>query len=1003
MQRLLFLFLLLLGPLGVMAQDVENPVNDTRITGHIVDKDTQEGVLQVTVQVLRSDSTFVTGVISDEDGNFTVTVPQGGKYILKMTSVGYITLTKNVTTRMSETADLGDVIMSSDAIMLKGTTVTGQAVKVTVKEDTFVYNSSAYRTPEGSAIEELVKRLPGAEISDDGTIKINGKEVKKIKVDGKEFMTGDTKTALKNLPTSIVDRIKSYDEKSDLARVTGIDDGEEQTVLDFGLKKGMNKGLFANVDLSVGTRSRYAEKLMGAYFNDKYRLMLFGNANNTNDMGFPGGGGRGRFGAQKQGLNTAKMLGLNFNYDDGKKLKMDASVRWNHNNGDVLARSNTENFVSTIGSFTNSLKQSYTRSNSWDGRFRLEWQPDSLTNVMFRPSLQWSTSDSNVRDNSATFNEDPYEHGADDPLDEEFIEKMHSLGLLVNTRKNVSITYGETFKGGGMLQLNRRLSSEGRNVTLRSDVNFSNVDNNAFSISDYTNRLAELMDASYLITRYNITPTDSRSWAIQTTYSEPIATKMYLQFSYKYQYKYNKSDRSTYDFSDLGHDFIDGVVPRYRGWDSYLSRLTIPMENYLDDDLSRYSEYKNYIHELQLMYRWVKKDFQLNAGLMLQPQSSDYTQDYQGQHIEMERKVTNFSPTFDFRYKFSKVSNLRVNYRGYSTQPSMSDLIDIVDDSDPLNITMGNPGLKPSFTNNFRLFYNTYMQNHQRAIMTFVNFTNTRNSIGNSVTYDALTGARTIQPVNVNGNWNTNMAFMFNTAIDSTGFWNVNTFTDFGYNHYVGYLATDPASDAQRNVTRTSMIGERLSASYRNSWLEVDLNGSLNYTHARNKLQSSSDLDTWQFAYGVNVNLTAPWGTSLSTGLTENSRRGYNDSSMNTNELVWNAQVSHSFLQGNALTVTLQFYDILHEQSNISRTINDMMRTDTEYNSINSYGMLHVIYKMNLFGGKSNMGRRHGDGPPEGGPGGPGGHGGPPPGGFGGGRPGGGGGFGGGRPGGGRF
>ena len=197
MQRLLFLFLLLLGPLGVMAQDVENPVNDTRITGHIVDKDTQEGVLQVTVQVLRSDSTFVTGVISDEDGNFTVTVPQGGKYILKMTSVGYITLTKNVTTRMSETADLGDVIMSSDAIMLKGTTVTGQAVKVTVKEDTFVYNSSAYRTPEGSAIEELVKRLPGAEISDDGTIKINGKEVKKIKVDGKEFMPRRTQRDLR--------------------------------------------------------------------------------------------------------------------------------------------------------------------------------------------------------------------------------------------------------------------------------------------------------------------------------------------------------------------------------------------------------------------------------------------------------------------------------------------------------------------------------------------------------------------------------------------------------------------------------------------------------------------------------------------------------------------------------------------------------------------------------------------------------------------------------------
>lgn len=999
MQRLLFFVLILLSPLCIMAQDIESPVNDTRIAGHIVDKDTNEGVLQVTVQVLRPDSTFVTGVISDVDGNFSVAVPQGGKYILRMTSVGYITLTKNVTTRKSETADLGDVVMSSDAIMLKGTTVTGQAAKVTVKEDTFVYNSAAYRTPEGSAIEELVKRLPGAEVSEDGTIKINGKEVKKIKVDGKEFMTGDTKTALKNLPTSIVDRIKAYDEKSDLARVTGIDDGEESTVLDFGLKKGMNKGLFANVDLSIGTRSRYAEKLMAAMFNDKYRLMLFGNANNTNDMGFPGGGGRGR-GGQRQGLNANKMLGLNFNYDDGKKLKMDASVRWNHNNGDVRAKQSTENFVSTTGSFGNTLKQSYTRSNSWDGRFRLEWQPDSLTNIMFRPNLQWSSSDSNVSDNSATFNENPYDY-TEEPLEQEALDLMKSKGLLVNTRKNISITYGDTFKGGAMLQLNRRLSSEGRNVTLRGDVDFSDADNTGLSISDvelFKANVAAGLDETYQINRYNITPTDSRSWAIQTTYSEPIATKMYLQFSYKYQYKYNKSDRSTYDFSDMGKAFFEGITPKYRDWDSYLSRIANPLESYKDDDLSRYSEYKNYIHEMQLMYRWVKKDFQLNAGLMLQPQSSNYIQNYQGQHVELNRHVTNFSPTIDFRYKFSKVSNLRLNYRGTSTQPGMSDLLDITDDSDPLNITKGNPGLKPAFTNNLRFFYNTYIQNHQRAIMTFVNFSNTRNSIGNSVTYDTETGARTIQPVNVNGNWNTNMAFMFNTAIDSTGYWNINTFTDFGYNHYVGYLAVDANSDSQKNTTRTSTIGERLSASYRNSWLEVDLNGSLNYTHARNKLQSASDLDTWQFSYGVNVNLTAPWGTNLSTGLTENSRRGYSDSSLNTNELVWNAQVSHSFLQGNALTVSLQFYDILHEQSNFSRTINAMMRTDTEYNSINSYALLHVIYKMNLFGGKPNMGRGdRPDGPPEGGPGGRGGFGG-------GGRPGGGGfGGGGGRPGGGRF
>jgi len=301
--------------------------------------------------LLKTDSSFVTGAVTNEDGLFLLQAPDNGKYLLRVTSVGYKPVVKRVEIVQDKDLAMGKIVMGSDAIMLKGAVVTAQAAKVTLKEDTFVYNSAAYRTPEGSTIEELVKRLPGAEIDDDGKITINGKEVKKILVDGKEFMTGDTKTALKNLPTSIVDKIKSYDEKSDLARVTGIDDGEEQTVLDFGLKPGMNKGLFSNIDLSVGTHSRYAEKGMGAYFNDKIRTMVFANANNVNDMGFPGGGGRGRFGAGRQGLNASKMIGGNFNYEEKDKLTIDGSLRWNHNDGDARSRVSTENFVSTAGSF----------------------------------------------------------------------------------------------------------------------------------------------------------------------------------------------------------------------------------------------------------------------------------------------------------------------------------------------------------------------------------------------------------------------------------------------------------------------------------------------------------------------------------------------------------------------------------------------------------------------------------------------------------------------------
>ncbi len=264
---------------------------EQNVTGKLVDKENNEGVFQATLQLLKTDSSFVAGSLSDDNGYFKIPVDKPGRYIVKVTSVGYTTLTKNVTVVGGKDIDMGNLTLSPDAILLKGVTTTGQAAKVVVREDTFVYNSAAYRVPEGSVIEELVRKLPGAQVDDDGKITINGKQVKKIKVDGKEFMTGDTQTALKNLPTSIVDRIKAYDERSDLARITGIDDGDEQTVLDFGLKAGMNRGFFGNVDLGIGTKERYAERGMGALFKDKYRIMLMGSANNVNDQGFYGGGG----------------------------------------------------------------------------------------------------------------------------------------------------------------------------------------------------------------------------------------------------------------------------------------------------------------------------------------------------------------------------------------------------------------------------------------------------------------------------------------------------------------------------------------------------------------------------------------------------------------------------------------------------------------------------------------------------------------------------------------
>ena len=952
------------------------------ISGTVVENETGDPIPQTTVRLLKTDSTLVKGVLTGLDGKFTLSAPQAGKYIVQVTCVGFKAYAKDITVKGDKDVALGTVAMSPDAIMLKGATVTGQAAKVTLKADTFVYNASAYRTPEGSAVEELVKRLPGAQVGEDGKITINGKEVKKIMVDGKEFMTGDTKTAMKNLPTSIIERVKAYDQKSDLARVSGVDDGEEETVLDFGIKQGMNKGLMLNADLGIGTRNRYSGRLFGGWMKDDLKLFFMGSANNVNDMGFGMGGG-GRFGGGRQGLTATKMTGLNLNYEKKDLLKLDGSVRWNHSDGDAMVRRSTEDFFSaSTSSFGNSLNGNMTRSNSWDARFRLEWKPDTITNIMFRPQFRYNSNDQLSDGTSATFSADPYSiRSITNPLAQ--LDELVNEGVVKNSNLSNSISYSDSKSVGGWGQLNRRLSNNGRNVTLRLGANYSEGMSKSFS-NDSVNYYQFANDSVYQANRYAVTPTKNWDYSVRATYSEPIFDRVYLQFSYQYQYKYSKSDRGTYDFSRLGLPFFS-ITPAYRGWDSYLNLLGgSSLDGFLDQDLSRFSEYKNYIHTAEVALRVTRKDYNFNVGLQLMPQKSHFIQDYQGVHADTTRTVTNFAPTADFRWKISKVSQLRLTYRANSSQPSMTDLLDITDDSNPLNIRRGNPGLKPSFTQSLRLFYNNYIQNHQRSIMAHLNFQTTRNSISNMVTYDEKTGGRTTRPENINGNWNAFGMLMFNTAVDSTGFFNVNTFTTLRYANNVGYVNLDRTANAQESTTRTTTIGERLAGSFRNDWLEVELNGSLEYMHARSLLQENNNLDTWTFSYGANVMVTAPWGTQVSTGLNMNSRRGYNDASMNTNELIWNAQLSQSFLRGNALTVSLQFYDILHEQSTFSRTITAMQRSDTEYNAITNYAMLHVIYKLNIFGGMSNMR----------GPGGPGGRGGR--GGFGGGRGGGRGGFGGG-------
>ena len=388
--------------------------------------------------------------------------------------------------------------------------------------------------------------------------------------------------------------------------------------------------------------------------------------------------------------------------------------------------------------------------------------------------------------------------------------------------------------------------------------------------------------------------------------------------------------------------------------DELLSKTYTPT---FDNRLSQFSEYKNMDHTISLMLRRTRDNYNLNVGVDLLPQHSELNYKYMGtEYPKVTRNVFNFTPTANFRYKFDNTTNLQFTYRGRTSQPSMTNLLEITDDSDPLNIRMGNSGLKPSFNSNMRMFFNTYNVEAQRGIFANIFFNMTQNQISNRTSYDATTGVRTTKPENINGNWNGGLGGGFNTALDREKYLTLNSFTNFRYTHSVSYLDPQQFPNDDKSATNSLNLSENLGISFRKDWYEFSLNGNVNYNHSKNNVITSNNLDTWSFAYGAEVNLNMPWGTSLNTDIAMNSRRGYAQANMNTNELIWNAQVSHAFLKGKALVVSLQWNDILREQSNISRTINAMMSSDSRYNAIYSYGMLRVTYKLNIFGGKNANG-----------------------------------------------
>ena len=907
------------------------------LTGKVIDSETGEALIASTVRVMSTDTTrMIAGNATTKDGAFTIKSVKDGNYILKVSYVGYRDFFRSINVQRKANKgniSIGTILMKQNSIQLNQAVVTGELKEMEVKDDTLIFNADAFKVPEGSVLEDLIKKLPGVTI-EDGTIKVNGKTVRRILVGGKEFFGNDQNMSMKNLPAEIVDKVKTYDKQSDFSRITGIDDGEEETVLDLTIKKGFQQGWFGNIDAGYGTEKLYSGRLMLNRFSDTMQGNVLGSQNNTGN----------------NGNATARQIGGRLVFDTDK-IEFGGNFRFNYNKSHSYTKSSNQNFV-RAASYSNSLNSSRNRNNNFNSDFRIEWRIDSLTTLQFQPSISTGKTKSSSGSSSATFNDDPYQNNVKDPLSQ---HDLISDDIKVNFNESSNWSDGDNYNLSGNLLLNRRLGggpwfgpsavtgSNGRNVSIRANGTLSENKNKNYNWSNVT--YYQQNGREDLTFRLRNTPSDNKNYSVGLTYSEPILRNLIAQANYNYQYSKRHSDGQTYDFAE---DDEKGQEI----WDYYERYGSLPpyYQDFLSDSLSRYTDNINKTHNLEFSLRYITSLLNISTGVRVEAQNQKMAYQYQGLDTIASRNISRVSPTLNARLRFSRQHTLRFTYRGNTRQPEMTDLFTLTDKSNPLNIREGNPNLKPSFTHNFNLDYNNYFQATQQSINSSFSYGTTRNSIAQRTEYNEVTGGQCSRPENINGNWNINGTIGFNTPL----FWSklsMNASTDISFNNRVSYLYQNQKTF--KNNTKDMSVRERLSITLRLSNFDIRANGNFNYNKTKNLMVATGNQNTYNFNYGLSSTGNFNNGFGFSTDINMSSRRGYSSANMNTNELIWNAQISYRFLYRKMATISIEARDILNRRSNISRNISAESRSDRETNAIYSYVMAHFIWRFNLFGSSS--------------------------------------------------
>lgn len=916
--------------------------NGAVLKGKLIDTVNKQVLKDASISILEAkDSTVESFSLAKADGAFEIKGFSFGTYIIQISFNGYEAYFKKIDfTKANPMADLGNIYLKPSQNELAGVTV--KSAPVQIKGDTTEFNAGSFKTKPNASAEDLLKKLPGVQVEKDGTVKAQGQNVTRVLVDGKRFFGDDPKTATRNLPTDIIDKVQVYDAQSDQSSFSGFDDGNREKTINIITKKNMRKGYFGKMSVGAGENKTYATSASFNKFKGNQQISFIGQGNNINQQNFSiqdllgtmnsggsGGGGRGggmfggggggsigNFLTQNQaGISTTWAGGLNYNDVWGKKTSVSSSYFYNNVNNNNDNENFRETFVQNDSSQLNNSK-TFSRNKNGNHRFNFEidHKIDSFNSVLIRPTF--SNQQSNRSTETLTFTTKG---------------KLTNLSNVQQIINNISNGYNFSTS----ILLRHKFKKRGRTISANFTPGLSNTEINGTNIS-YNDFYPGGILKKDTINQINNTNRDGRSLATNISYTEPIGKKGQLELSYTNNYNKNNSDQQTLRFNKATGLF-----------DIVVANLTNKFEN------------TNISNRVSASFReQVTKDWSYTIGLGVQ--AAELTSNNLTKATNLNNKFTNYFPTVQLQYSKSRSQNLRVSYRGRTNAPSINQLQDVLDNTNLLNIRNGNAALQQEFQHSFSLFYSKF------DIITFKNFfasingSFTENKIGNSVIQNTgtspittdgvllLPGAQYTKPINIDGAMNVTgfINYGFPTKKPKA---NINLTTTVAYTRDVNLF------NNLENITNNYVLGQRISYNM-NIKEQFDLNFSSvsTYTLARYTLNSSQNGDFFTQIFSVEPTYSTKKGWIIGADFDLTMNRGQSTGFNQTVPLL-NASIAKTIFKKKDGELKLSVFDMLNQNQSITRTVEQNYIEDRRTQVLTRYLMLTFTYNLRKFAGKGQQ------------------------------------------------